>query len=363
LPRWGNRRAVNRRGFGGDMESGTLARITGISYTVFNRRRWRIVAAGLLVICGGPVFAVGTPVGTLIENTATVNFDLAGTPITVTTNTTTVTVVERIDVLTTLQSGQIQVTANDTNQALLFTVTNIGNGTESFLLDIDSVIAGSDFDPIPSAPDSIYLDSDGDGIFNPANDTPYVQGNNDPDLAADESIGVFLLNDIPGTVVNGDIGRSQLTATSTTGTGAPGTVYPGQGDGNVDAVIGTTEGDSSSIGEYLVSVVMLDVIKSQLVTDQFGGAAPIPGATITYTITVQVMSTGTATGSVLGDPIPTNSTYVASSITLNGVGLTDAVDGDAGEIIIAGTPSVVVRLGDLTLVSGLQTVTFQVTID
>ena len=345
------------------MEDGTLARITGISPTGFNRRRWRIVATGLLVIFGGPVFAVGTPVGTLIENTATVDFDLAGTPISLTSNTTTVTVVERIDVLTTLQSGQIQVAANDTNQPLLFTVTNIGNGTESFLLDIDSVIAGSDFDPVPSAPDSIYLDSDGDGIYNPANDTPYVQGGNDPDLAADESIGVFLLNDIPGTVINGDIGQSQLTATSATGTGLPGTVYSGQGDGNVDAVIGVTEGDSAAIGEYLVSDVMLDIIKSQLVTDQFGGAEPIPGATITYTVTVEVTSTGTATASVLGDPIPTNSTYVPASISLNGVGLSDAPDADEGELDTSGAPTVVVRLGDLTLLSGLQTVVFQVTID
>jgi hypothetical protein len=77
------------------------------------------------------VFAVGTPVGTTIQNTATVDLDLAGTPIRLTSNTTTVTVVERIDVLTTLQSGQIQVAANDVDQALLFIVTNIGNGAGS----------------------------------------------------------------------------------------------------------------------------------------------------------------------------------------------------------------------------------------
>ena len=265
--------------------------------------------------------------------------------------------------MTTLRSGQVLVAADDTNRALLFTVTNIGNGPESFSLAINSLIGGNDFDPSPSLPDSIYFDTDGDGIFNIVNDDAYVPGVNDPDLAADESIDVFLLNDIPNTVVNGDIGQSELTATSLTGTGIPGTEYPGQGVGGGDAIIGTTTGEAVDTGEYLVADILLDVIKSQLVSDQFGGTQPVPGATITYTVTVEVMSTGTATASVLGDPIPTNSTYVASSITLNGAGLSDTADADAGEIDNSGPPTVIVRLGDLTLGSGLQTVTFQVTID
>lgn len=327
------------------------------------RSHWQTVVAGLLLLVSGSAFALGTPVGTVIENTATVNFDLAGTPLTLTSNTTTITVVERIDVMVTLQSSQILVSADDTNRALLFTVANTGNGTETFVLAIDSVIAGSDFDPTPSAPYSIYFDTDDDGVFDIVDDLPYVPGSNDPDLDADATVSVFLVNDIPDTVANGDIGQSQLTATSATGTGAPGDVFPGSGDGLVDAVIGTTGGEAADIGEYLVSDVLLDVIKSQLVTDEFGGTQPIPGATITYTVTVEVMSTGTATASVLGDPIPTYTTFLPGSITLNGVGLSDAVDADAGELDTTGDPAVVVRLGDLTLLSGLQTVVFQVTID
>jgi uncharacterized repeat protein (TIGR01451 family) len=340
-----------------------LTIFTGKKCPSLIRRNWQLAAAGLLLLCSGSTFAAGTPAGTAIENTATVNFDLAGTPISLTSNTTSITVVERIDVMATLRSGQVQVAANDTDQALLFTVTNTGNGPETFSLAIDSVIGGSDFDPTPSLPDSIYFDTDNDGIFNSVNDTPYVPGNNDPNLAADESVDVFLVNDISGTVVNGDIGQSELTATSLTGTGIPGTEYPGQGVGGADAIIGTTSGEAADVGEYLVSDVMLDVIKSQLVSDQFGGTQPVPGATITYTVTVEVLSTGTATASVLGDPIPANSTYVASSITLNGAGLSDAADADVGEIDNSGPPTVIVRLGDLTLGSGLQTVTFQVTIN
>ena len=305
--------------------------------------------------------AVGTPAGTIIENSATVSYDLAGAPVSLQSNTTTITVVERIDVAVTTQSPQVVVSANDTNRALLFTVTNTGNGTESFTLAIDSILAGDDFDPVPAA-SPIYFDTDGSGDFN-IGDQAYVAGTNDPVLAADESVDVFLVNDIPGGVANGNIGFSQLTATSLTGTGAAGTEFSGLGDGGVDAIIGATGGEDSDTGEYLVSDVLISVVKTQVVSDPFGGSEPVPGATITYTITVEVMSTGTATASVLRDAIPTYSTYVPNSITLNAGAVSDAVDGDAGEFDTTSAPTVVVRLGDLTQGDGVQTVEFDVTID
>lgn len=315
----------------------------------------------LLSTAPSVVLALGTPVGTVIENTATVTFDLAGSQVTLQSNTTTVIVVERIDVDVTVQSAQVLVAANDTGQALLFRVTNTGNGSETFALAIDSALGGDDFDPVPAVP-PIYFDTDGSGDFN-AGDVAYVPGTNDPLLAADASVDVFLVNDIPGGVANGETGLSQLTATSLTGTGVPGTEFTGQGDGGVDAIVGTSGGEDLDIGEYLVSDVQVNVVKGQSVADPFGGTQPIPGATITYTITVQVLGTGTATASVVRDLIPTYTTYVPASITLNAVALTDAIDADAGEFDTSGAPTVVVRLGDLTAVAGIQTVVFQVTID
>lgn len=321
------------------------------------------IMACALCLYGTAASAAGTPVGTVIQNTATVDFDLAGTPTTVVTNTTTITVVERIDVVVTLQSPQILVAANDFDQALLFTVTNTGNGTETFALTMDNVLGGNDFDPVPSTPAAIYFDTDASGDFDILVDQPYNPGTNDPDLAADEAISVFLVNDIPGTVVNGNIGRSELTATSATGSGAPGDEFLGQGDGGVDAVVGNTGGEAADIGEYIVSDVQVNLVKSQLVADPFGGSQPVPGATITYTITVDVVGSGTATASAVNDIIPTYSTYVANSIRLNGGALTDAIDADAGEFDTSVVPTVVVRLGDLTQAGGTQTVEFQVTID
>ncbi len=308
-----------------------------------------------------PAGAVGTAVGTVIENTAVVNFELAGTPLAIQSNTTALAVAERINVTVTLQSPQVPVAPGDTGQALLFTVTNTGNGTEAFQLGIDSVLAGDDFDPTPAVP-GIYFDTDGSGDFN-AGDQPYTPGTNDPDLVADESIGVFLINDIPTGLANGLTGRSELTATSTTGTGAPGTVIANQGDGGVNAVIGSTGGEARDVGEYLISDVLLSVVKSQLVNDPFGGNEPVPGATLTYTIVVNVNSPGTAAASVVRDAIPAFSTYVPGSITLNGAAISDLVDTDEGEFDTSGAPSVVVRLGDLTQAQGPQTIVFQTVID
>lgn len=315
----------------------------------------------LLLSCSASAWSAGTPVGTVVENIASVNFDVGANNITQLSNTTSVTVVERIDVLVTLQSGQVAVATNDTNRSLLFTIANTGNGTETFQLAIDNALAGDDFDPILAVP-AIYFDTDASGDYS-VGDVAYALGANDPVLAADATVDILLVNDIPVAVVNGNLGRSELTATSATGTGAPGDLLAGLGDGNVDAVIGTTGGQGSVFGEYLVADVQFSIVKSVAVSDPFGGNQPTPGATLTYAVTLEVTTPGTATSAVFTDPIPAFTTYVAASILLNGGNLTDALADDAGELDLSGAPTVTVRLGDLTLADGIQTVEFQVTID
>jgi uncharacterized repeat protein (TIGR01451 family) len=277
-------------------------------------------------------------------------------------NTVGFVVAERLDVAVTGQSGQFVVSPGDVDRALLFTVTNLGNGDEVFRLSLNNVVAGNDFDPVSALPDAIFFDTDGSGDFN-VGDVAYGAGTNDPDLAPDESIDVFIVHDIPGNVANGQLGRSELIATAATGSGAAGTVYPTQGDGGIDAVVGVTTATATEFGEYIVDDVAVEVVKSQVVADPDGGTTPIVGATITYTINVEVLNSGTATAAVISDPIPNWSTYVPGSITLNGDPISDATDGDAGEYDITAAPTVVVRLGDLAQADGVQNVVFQVTID
>ena len=68
---------------------------------------------------------------------------------------------------------------------------------------------------------------------------------------------------------------------------------------------------------------------------------------------------------ILGlDTLPTSYTaYLPGSMTLNGGGLTDAVDADAGAYAPAPVAQISVSLGDLTGGSGAQTIEFTVTID
>ena len=322
--------------------------------------RCATLALGLQLVAAAPAFAAGTPVGTVIENIAQVEYDVGGSRVTVDSNTSDLTVIERIDVGVTAQTSQVLVSAGESDRGLLFTVTNLGNGPEAFTFAADSNLPGDDFDPVLAVP-PIYFDTDGSGDLTPA-DVAWDPGVNDPLLAADETISMLLVNSIPGGVVNGNRGLSELTVLSATGTGSPGDTIVGAGEGGLDALLGASGGTASVTAEYLVADVSLDVIKSVVVSDPFGGTEAVPGATLAYTVTVEVTSAGTADNSVFADAIPAFTSYVPGSITLNGATLTDAADGDAGEYD-GGSNSVVVRLGDLTIASGLQTVVFEVTVD
>ena len=323
--------------------------------------RAAVLALACCVASPAAVHAVGTAAGTNITSTATVDYSIGGTPATTTSNVTTVAVAEVVNVTIALQSPTVSVAAGASNEALLFLVTNTGNADEEFALAGDSVLVGDDFDPAPAAP-FIYFDSDGSGDLSPA-DTPYVAGSNDPLLAADASVAVILVNDIPPALPDGELGRSELAATAATGTGTPGTVLAGLGSGGVDAVIGTSGGQAAVFGEYFIGDVQVSAVKSQAVLDPFGGTQPIPGAAITYQVVVAATGSGTAVAAALRDAIPANTTYVAGSLSLNGAPLTDTADGDVGSFTAAPSPQVVVSLGDLTAVAGPQTIVFRVTID
>jgi uncharacterized repeat protein (TIGR01451 family) len=320
-----------------------------------------LLATTALAAIPAAVHAVGTAAGTNIASTATVDYSIGGTAGSSTSNTSTVAVAEIVNVTVALQSATIAVAAGATNEALLFLVTNTGNSSETFTLAGDSVLLGDDFDPVPAAP-FVYFDTDGSGDLSPG-DAPYVQGANDPVLAADASVRIILVNDIAAGLPDGNRGRSELAATATTGSGAPGTVYAGQGAGGVDAVIGTSGGRAAVFGEYLVGDIQIAAVKSATRLDPFGGTQPVPGATIAYQIVVTATGTGAALGVGFGDAIPENTTYVAGSLLLNGAPLTDAADADAGLFALAPAPRVAVSLGNLTAAAGPQTIVFRVTID
>lgn len=315
-----------------------------------------LLGASALALVPESALAAGTRAGTLIENTASATYDVGPTQVSVDSNTNTVRVDELIDtVVDWSDSADVTTLPGSTGQVLAFSVTNSGNGEESFALSTVSTLGGDDYDPTVT---SIVID-DGDGVYEPGQDTVYVAGTNDPVLQPDASVTIFVLSTTPAGAGDGDRGGVQLVATSRTGTGAPGTSFAGQGEGGGDAVVGTTGGDGSDDGYYAVSAASVSLVKSAVVLNQFGNADPIPGATITYTIEATTTGSGSLANLAINDAIPTGTTYVAGSLRLGTTVLTDATDADAGRFA---ANAITVSLG---AVPGGQTrtVTFRVTIN
>ena len=326
------------------------------------RARWLSVA--VVAALGAPLasHAAGTAAGTNIQNTAQVSYTVGSSTVTTSSNTSSVTVAEILDAVLTIAAPTVTVSPGASAEELVFTLTNTGNGTETFnLTALSAGVVGDDFDPTLASP-AIYFDTDNSGDFS-GSDVAYNPGANNPVLAADASVRLIVVNNIPGTAANGNRGRSQLTAAAATGTGAPGTAFIGGGDGGVDAVAGTTGGDSVLFGEYLVADVQLTAVKSQTIVDQFGGGRPLPGARINYQVVVTPSGSGNATAAAFSDRVPTNTTYVGGSLRLNGASLSDGADADAGTFVSAPAPEVRVTLGNLAGGSGPQTIEFAVTIN
>jgi uncharacterized repeat protein (TIGR01451 family) len=334
-----------------------------------NEQNWSIINVRLSLVVplvvatasigfASPALAVGTTAGTTISNTATATYnDPNGTPVSVPSNQVDIKVDELLDVtVATADSGDIVVTPGSTNRVLSFTVTNTGNGSEAFRLTPNGTIGGDQFDPTTT---SIVLDSNGNGVYDAGTDVVYTAGSNDPVLAPDAAIKVFVLSTIPGGAADLDRGIVELTAAAVTGTGAPGTSFAGLGQGGGAAVVGATGADGVDRGRYVVQNASIAFTKSATVLDPFGGTKSVPGAVITYTLQAVVSGTGTLTNLTLGDVVPASTTYQIGTITLQGSPLTDVTGDDAGEIT---SGSVAVRLGS---VAGGQTrtVTFKVKIN
>jgi uncharacterized repeat protein (TIGR01451 family) len=315
-----------------------------------------IIATALLAGAATPVIAAGVTAGTLIENTATANFDEAGTPRSVDSNTVTVRVDELLDVtVTSLDTGPIVTTRGDA--VLTFEVTNPGNGPEAFLLTADPAVAGNDFDVTVRG---VAIDSNGNGVYDEGIDQVLTGPFTTPVLAPDARVTVFVLVTVPATATDGDTSNVQLSAAAATGNGTPGTVFAGEGEGGGDAVVGSTGALANARGQLSSAVATVQLVKSVALRDPFGGTSAVPGATATFTIEARVSGSGSVANLVVTDAIPAGTTYVPGTLALDAGTLTDAADADAGTASDASGISV--TLGS-TAAGTNRSITFDVTID
>jgi uncharacterized repeat protein (TIGR01451 family) len=334
---------------------------------VFNETRLlkKEVLAGIigLFVCllTPMVFAAGTPAGTHIENQVSLSYTQDGSNHVSTSNTTAITVAELLNVDVVWQdTASVTVNSGDTNRVMTLQITNTGNGSDDYTLAVLNALDSDQFDP---ALVGVFLDSNGNGSYDPVTDEAYIPGSNDPFLPADAALTVFILNDIPADLAGGDQGSCRFTVSSNTGTGTPGASIANAGDNGTDAIIGSSGGSDAVMGTYIISDLEVILSKSVVITDPSGGSQPVSNAILTYTITVGVVGSGTAQGIVITDPIPGDTTYNTGSLTLNTIALTDAVDGDNGDVGGTTAGVVTVILGDLTSATENQTITFEVIIN
>jgi uncharacterized repeat protein (TIGR01451 family) len=302
-------------------------RHANVPQPAYRRSAWAMLFIAPLVIAT-PAWAAGTIAGTDIQNIASATYDTAGGPVTIQSNTVVIKVDELLDVaVASTDPGDVITSPGATGNIQTFRITNTGNGDEAFALAANVANGGDDFDPTLQ---QIVIDTNNNGVYDPGVDEVYTAGTNDPVIAPDQSKTIFVITSTPAGVSDTNRANVGLTASAVTGTGAPGTSFPGAGQGGGDAVVGTTGADSTANGFLAVQAASVTLLKSATILDPFGGNRPVPGAVVTYSLVATVSGSGTLNNLIVTDPIPVGSQYQSASMTLEAAALTDAADADAG---------------------------------
>lgn len=262
-------------------------------------RRWLVLAAVLALV--SVVYAVAPPANTSIGNQASATYtDASDTERTATSNTV-VTIVQQVASFTLTTDGQARPAAPGGQVVFPHTLTNTGNGSDSFTLSVANN-GGDNFDLSNL---DLYADVNGDGI--PDNSTPIITTG---PLAAGE-----IFNFVAAGIVPSSATALQTAAISVSAVGTA-TATPAVLQTNIDTTTVTTD-------------AVVNVTKAVSAASGAAGSGPH-----TFTLTYTNTGNNTATALTLTDVIPAGMTYVAGSarwsITGPGVVLTDANDGAQG---------------------------------
>ena len=280
----------------------------------------------------------GTAAGTTVSNTAQASYLVNGVQQSTTSNTTSF-VVDRKANLTVIanQPANTPVAIGQAGAVTTFRVTNNTNGTQDFLLStsqtpVQGLFAGDNFDVSNI---KVYVDSNNNGTYDIGVDTAtYIN-----ELAADASVAVFIVADVPNQQTATLAGITLIAQVAAGGdAAAQGTPLAASVGLNDDAVVDVVFADNDSDGagldianngqgraalgyEITTRNVSLSVAKTQLVvSDPVSGVlAPkaIPGAVVQYCLTVTNATLLTPANNVnLTDLIPANTTYQMGSIVI-----------------------------------------------
>ena len=339
-------------------------------YTARSYTDWLGVCVWLSLIAPQISWAAGTPAGTIISNTATVSYSIGSSvEAPITSLPTTFQVDELIQpVLTWQDAAPVAVNTPGTNDALTLLLTNSGNGQETFGLTRTNgplPLPAGNYTPLNGTIGSLYLENGllaGFQASGPNADTVYAPGVNDPNLAPDTGLTIYLISDTPVVASNiqGEVLLAAASLTAGAAGAAPGTGLAGLGQGGGYAVVGATRAQASATGSYLTSGLSLVVTKTiPTKLDPMGGSVVMPGTVMTYQIEVVLSGIGTATNLVIADPLPAETAYVPGSISVGSIAKTDAADADNAQF---SANTVSVSLGNVAAPANV-VITFRATIN
>jgi uncharacterized repeat protein (TIGR01451 family) len=335
----------------------------------------------LAMLCAAPAFAAGTTQGTDIINTVNVNYQVGGVSQTQQTAGDTFKVDRKV--IFTLSekaaTGTTTVNPGQTAAQTTFILSNTSNDLLDFTITPSQIVGGTashgGTDAFNVTNLLVCLDANADAVCDAAATATLTIN----DLAADANTTILIVGDIPLTATNGQVAGVTLTAAALNSNGSAFTAATDattNGAGTVETVFadaaksgngGTSvarNGIDVATDDYTVSAAVLSVFKSsRVVFDNLNGAntngdptnpKSIPGATVEYCISVSNATGGAlATNINISDLVPTNMTYVASSIRINtavtnpGLATQTCGTGSAGGAFASNTVS-----GALTDLSG-----------
>lgn len=332
------------------------------------------VGTAAIALQTAPALADGTSAGTVITNTATVDYRVGGIDQNEETAVTTLTVDRKVNLVTTLVSAATTtVVPGQTGAVIEYEVTNLSNDTIDVVLAVAQA-AGDNFD---AGNLTIYVDN-GNNVFDAGDAVSSLID----EIAADATVRVFVVGDIALDRNNGDVANLTLSAAAhagaTPGTqGAVLTTTPGPDTSGVETVLADGNGPDDSAndgiftadGSYTVSAATLTVTKTNRVIDDpvNGTSDPkaIPAATVEYCIAVSnAAGSATATNIVITDVLPGDLTIVANSIRLDGTldGSNNCLGGTPGGGYDTGTRTITAPLSDVAA-SETRTASFRATIN
>lgn len=333
-----------------------------------------VAGTAMVALQTAPAFAEGTNVGTIITNTATVDYQVGGVNQTDVTASDSFAVDRKVN-FTVVRSSATTTTVvpGQTNAVIAFDVTNLSNDT----IDLALAVSQATSDNFNADNVTIYLD-EGNGQFD-GTEAPITFID---EIAEDQTVRVLVVGDIALTRTNGQVANLTLSATARSGgaAGTQGSVItrtPGANTTGVETVLadGTGVEDSandgvfSASGSFTVSAATLTVTKtSRVLNDPISGTTEpkaIPGAEIEYCVVVRnAAGSAMATNVTITDPLPTDLTFNATfGIRVNGTSDGSGncnSDGSAGGSFAAGSVT-----GTLSDIAGGQerTLYFRATIN